>query len=374
MKRIKDPIHSYILLEDPFVKLVDSYRMQRLRFIKQLGTANLVYPGANHTRFEHSIGTYHLAKSFADALHMKNKEEFMAAALLHDAGHGPFSHISDSVAEKRGYSHVERSCSMIEESELRDVIDDIGFDHKRIVDFIRGKGLYGCLLSGSLDVDRLDYLMRDSYYTGANFGYIDVGRLLTGTQVIDNMVVVNENCIPTVESILVFRTLMYSTVYYHHTVRIAGVMLERAIEKEMENGLGLNELTSMDDLSLVAFLRSRENELWKRIERRELYKIAYTIAYGDSYKDIKEIKGEIEDNASEAIVDTIEPPIWREMDVEAAIDKGKKRKRIGEVSTLADALMRAQRDHYRLVVYTPKDKREEVAKIVETVVKHRAMS
>jgi len=367
VKRIKDPIHSYILLEDPFVELVDSYTMQRLRFIKQLGTANLVYPGANHTRFEHSLGTYHLAKSFADVLHMENKDEFMAAALMHDAGHGPFSHISDSVAEKRGHSHVERTCSMIEQSELRDTIDDIGFDHKRIVDLIRGKGQYGCLLSGSLDVDRLDYLMRDSYYTGANFGYIDVGRLLTGTQVVDNTVVVNENCIPTVESVLVFRTLMYSTVYYHHTVRIAGVMLERAIEKEMENGLGLNELTKMDDLSLVAFLRNRENELWKRIERRELYKIAYADRL---YGDIKEIKGEIEDNASEAIVDIIEPPIWREMDVEVAIDEGKKR--IGEVSTLADALMRAQ-EGCRLVVYAPREESNSVAKIVETIVKHRAM-
>lgn len=367
MKRIKDPIHSYILLEDPFVRLVDTPRMQRLRFIKQLGTANIVYPGANHTRFEHSLGTYNLAKSFADVLRMERKSEFMAAALLHDIGHGPFSHISDNVAVARGHDHVEASCRMIGHGELRDLIDDTGMDHRMIVDLIRGEPPYGCLLSGSLDVDRLDYLMRDSYYTGANFGYIDVGRLLTGTKVLDNRPVIDESCIATVESILVFRSLMYTTVYYHHAVRIAGVMLERAIEQEMERGLSLEDLMSMDDVSLIAFLRERDNALWKRIERRDLYKTACTYTYGrdGNMPEVPKIRDEISDALPEAIVDVIEPPIWREMDVEVATVSG--RKKIVEVSTLADSLIRAQIDHYKLVVYAPKEEREEVALAVSRI-------
>ncbi|MDY6985445.1 MAG: HD domain-containing protein [Candidatus Thermoplasmatota archaeon] len=358
MKRIKDPIHSYILLEDPFVKIVDSPYVQRLRYIKQLGTAGLVYPGANHTRFEHSLGTYNLAKSFADALCIKHREEFMAAALLHDVGHGPFSHISDSIAKKRGYNHVEASRTIIENSELRDMLGDIGIDPRRITDTIRGEPPYGCLLSGSLDVDRLDYLMRDSYYTGANFGHIDIGRLLTGTKIFKNKVVVDENCIATVESILVFRSLMYPTVYYHHTVRIAAVMLEKAIEEEMNNDM--RKLMGMDDISLIALLRARKNGLWRRIERRDLYKIAYTFTYDHENRErAEEIQDKVRAISQEAIVDIIEPPIWREMDVEIMTAHGKRR--IGEVSTLANSLMKAQKDHYKLVVYAPKEKREEVA-------------
>lgn len=361
MKRIKDPIHNYILLEDFFVRLVDTQQMQRLRFIKQLGTANLVYPGANHTRFEHSLGTYNLAKSFSEALGIEHREDFMAAALLHDIGHGPFSHVSDSIASKRGLDHIRLTCDMVKKSELHDVLDDAGLNVSRVVELIKGRPPHGCLLSGSIDVDRLDYLMRDSYYTGANFGYIDLGRLFSGASVSRNRIVVDESCIATVESILVFRSLMYPTVYYHHTVRIAGVMLEKAIEEEIEKGsMDIEEMMGMDDVSLVSLLRSEGNRMWGRIESRNLYKTICEFPYqGGPIEQIKDLGDDV-------IVDVIEPPIWREMEVNVLTGRGLRK--IVDVSTLAKSLLSAQRDHYRVAVYAPKERREEVERAMRGII------
>ena len=369
MKRIKDPIHNYILLNDFFLDLLDSPPMQRLRSIKQLGMANLVYPGANHTRFEHSLGTYHLAKLFAKSQDLKKEGEFVTASLLHDIGHCPFSHAYESTIKRYGKSHVDLTCDKIEKSSLKDRIEKNGLDVKEITSIIRGEGSIGCLLSGSIDVDRLDYIMRDSYYTGASFGYIDVGRLLTNLNVKNNKVIVEENCISTVEAILVARALMYQTVYYHHTVSIANAMLRTALEQEIEKGsLKIGELINMDDASLTSFLRKEKNELWGRIEKRNLYKTAfeYREKSGIEQQRMAKRAGEM-DLGKEVIIDVIEPPIWVEMDVDVLTRDGRI-ERIRDISTLAKALLKAQKDYYRVVVYTTKKKRSEVGKMARKLV------
>ena len=367
MKRIKDPIHSYILVEDEYLPLIDSSVMQRLRFVKQLGMASLVYPGANHTRFEHSLGTYHLAKLFNE--HIDLGKEIVVAALLHDIGHGPFSHTSDNVSmriAKKG--HLDHTCRRIESNAISVIIESLGMSVKTVKALIRGRRPCGTLLSGSLDVDRLDYLMRDSYYTGANFGSIDIGRLLTGLKIERNRVIIDEKCVSTVESILTARSLMYPSVYYHHTVRIAGIMMESAIEHEIEEGrLGPEELMDMDDPMLISFMRRAKNKEWERIERRKLYKIAYTLPYRKKNKrSVRVIEEGKHDLGDGIIIDNIAPPIWVEMDLSVEMKDGGI-KRIAEVSSLASILSKAQRDHYRLVIYAPEEKKGEVRKRVKKI-------
>jgi len=313
-KIIRDPIHGDIKLEGLFLDLIEAPEIQRLYNIKQLGFAHLVYPGAHHTRLEHSLGTYHMASKAAEVLNFdKDEKEIIAcAAFLHDIGHGPFSHTLESlIRESLNVDHVDLTEKLIfgehtifEPYEIDyvgsscvfDILDKNSIDKREIVSIIRGKThkkpYLSQILNSSIDVDQLDYLIRDSYYTGVAYGMIDIERFLQTLIIDKNRLAVKKKGIGVVENILMARALMYSSVYFHKTVRIAELMLSKAIEmlinskpfkffKMTDNEL-LNELKRED---------SYQREIVTRIKYRKLFKQAYFISKSNlSKNDINEIK------------------------------------------------------------------------------------
>ncbi|GIR27752.1 MAG: hypothetical protein CM15mP42_07020 [Methanobacteriota archaeon] len=235
MRRVRDSIHDYIDLDSLESSLVDTRPYQRLRWIKQLGSANLVYPGANHTRLEHSIGVSHLAKQMAlqsdvpgDELHLVS-----IAGLLHDLGHSPYSHLADELPF--GKDHVDITQDIIKESQISDIFNDEGIDSREICNLIKGEHRYGSLISGDIDADRLDYLMRDSHYTGVKTG-VDTGRLVTKMSITNGELVIGESGLPVVETFLTSRSVMFPTVYFHPFSRGAELMLARATKAAILSG------------------------------------------------------------------------------------------------------------------------------------------
>jgi len=235
-KIINDPIYGFITVKDPLIyKLIDHPYFQRLRRISQLGLTYLVYPGAYHTRFHHAIGAMHLMGRAIYTLRQKGhditteeEQGVLVAILLHDIGHGPFSHALEHTLIP-GVSHEALSLKIMEElnSEFDGSLTlaiDI-FTNKYPKTFLHQ------LISSQLDMDRLDYLRRDSFYTGVTEGSVNSERLLTMLNVCDDQLVVDSKGIYSVEKFLVARRLMYWQVYMHKTVLSAEFMLVNILKR-----------------------------------------------------------------------------------------------------------------------------------------------
>ena len=230
MSPIRDPIHGYIEISPPIERLLDTRAVQRLRNVKQLGWTYLVYPGANHTRFEHSLGTYYLASRLAQELEGQDRIEIEIAALLHDIGHGPYSHDCEQVIEKytrRGHADVK---FLLEGNEIAPLLEELGISPAAIASHIEGKTRIGQIVNGTLDVDRMDYLVRDAYYTGVSYGMVDVDHLLRNIRFYDDSSVLYHRGLRSAEALLMSRFLMYPSVYNHHVGRITGAMFSSALE------------------------------------------------------------------------------------------------------------------------------------------------
>jgi len=252
-KIVRDPIHGDIKITGCLVDLLETPEVQRLHNIKQLGFAHLVFPGAHHTRFEHSLGSSMIASQLGDILGLKEVDRTLltCAAQLHDIGHGPFSHTLESILLQRfGVDHVDLTEKLIlgkyqvfEENEkifvtsasVHEVLEAHEVSVKEICAIIRGKPskkqYLGQLLNSTIDVDQLDYLMRDAYYTGVAYGLIDLQRLLRTMMIHKGNLAMMRKGVSVVENILMARALMYSSVYFHKTVRIPELMLSRALEE-----------------------------------------------------------------------------------------------------------------------------------------------
>ncbi|MCK4265718.1 MAG: HD domain-containing protein, partial [Thermoplasmata archaeon] len=264
---IHDTVHGSIALDPCASELLGSPEVQRLTGIKQLALAYLVFPGANHTRLEHSIGTYHVACRVAQALGLDADETKLvtSAALLHDLGHGPYSHTLEQVLlDMEGINHMELTrdvivgdSRMVQEVEglnscrrIHSILGDHGVDPETVGKLVcgtyagnekedmfvhNGQGFFNerlyleHLIHGPIDCDQIDYLLRDSHYTGVAHGTIDLARLLHTLTIHNNDLVVKEKGVSAVEGMLVARSLMYSSVYFHKTVRIAEIMLAKTV-------------------------------------------------------------------------------------------------------------------------------------------------
>ena len=223
MNIIKDPVHGYVEVEDFSLALLDSLPLQRLRYIRQLGFSYLVYPGANHTRFEHSLGTMFLADVAARRFGLSEKDRMLvvAAGLLHDIGHGPFSHASEPLMEQflhTTHDDIERIVSQGTGA----LLQEHGLDPADLCSIVKGTHRLSGIIHGDLDVDRMDYLLRDAYYTGAPYGTVDAQRLIRHLiQTPEGGTVLDENGVNAAESLLIARTLMRPSVYFHHVSRRA---------------------------------------------------------------------------------------------------------------------------------------------------------
>ena len=283
MKFIRDSLHGNLQLNEFEVKIIDTPQIQRLRRIKQLGFTFLVYPGANHTRFEHSIGSMYLASRLAYGLKLNDeqREILRVCAILHDAGHGPFSHVSEGVLER---SHEELTSKLIMESDLFDLLSE-KFDPVEIIKLISGEGSLGQIISGDLDVDRMDYLLRDSYYTGVAYGVIDVERLIHNMKLEDNLILKSKG-VQAAESMLLARYFMYPSVYQHHTTRIINSMFRRCLNQLFtEELINPENIYKYDDADLIITARSQEGfigNIIHRLDNRKLFKSVYSLKLDES--------------------------------------------------------------------------------------------
>ncbi|MGC8924064.1 MAG: HD domain-containing protein [Candidatus Micrarchaeia archaeon] len=276
MKQVKDALYNYIRLNDCENSVVNSPYFQRLRYVKQLAMAYLVYPGANHTRFEHSLGVLFLANRYFELLGSERDEEVVLAALLHDIGHGPFSHESEPLLMAHNLSHERLSVEIVSKTEIADILSDAGCSPRRVCNYINGMGK-GTLITGALGIDRIDYLMRDSYYAGTVHGKIDYERLLSTISVKDGRLVIDSKGIEAAEALVVSRFLMFSTVYQHKTVSIASAMLRKAIDLAYEDGaFTIDEFSRMADYECIMRMRQSEKarSIIDAILNRRLYKPA----------------------------------------------------------------------------------------------------
>ncbi|MGM0717153.1 MAG: HD domain-containing protein [Halobacteriota archaeon] len=380
MVTIKDSVHDHIRVEGVAADLLDTPAVQRLRRLRQLGTVGLVYPSANHTRFEHSLGVYHLANSALDELGIggAQAERLRAAAILHDVGHTPFSHnIESIIARWTGRMHDEVD-DLLEEGEIARVLALHDIDPELVADLIAGDGEFGQLVSGELDVDRMDYLVRDAHHTGVPYGTIDTGRLIRELRFVDGELVLDEGNVQTAESLLVARALMNPVVYNHHVARISKAMLRRATERLLEVGEATAEtLRRMDDAALLVALRScpETAAFANRLDTRSLYKRAIWAELRDVPEAIvdadHEARGEYEREVATragvdpdaVIIDAPSRPRMRESTSRVVVN-GEVRT-LGTQSTLVDALRRVQHEQWRLGVYAPEDATDAVGRAAE---------
>ncbi len=381
--RIRDPIHNYIHLDAMGRDLLALPRVQRLRRIAQLGTGSLVYPGANHTRFEHSLGSYHLAGMASQALGLEDvdRKAVQAAALLHDIGHGPFSHTSDPLyRDYLGKTHEDVTVELVEKGAFHDTLRRHGIDSADVTRLVRGKGRLGSLVSGDLDVDRLDYLVRDSHYTGVATG-VDLARLVSDLVLTPDGIALRIGSLAAAEMVLVTRLQMYATVYFHRSLRVAERMIERSFRLALDAGeIQPEELTRMDDVAATMMLRHSKTDAWRimlAVDQRKLYKVALEERL-EEYRDDavvaladdgprqraieQEIAGSLGLNAHEVILDIPEPPSLPEVDAKVLDEHGTLRN-MAEASMLVRSLGLAQRDHWRLRLVVPASRRDEATPV-----------
>jgi HD superfamily phosphohydrolase len=303
-KIVRDPIHGDIKITGILVDLLETPEVQRLHNIKQLGFAHLVFPGAHHTRFEHSLGSFMIASQIADILSLNDMEKKLitCAAQLHDIGHGPFSHTLESILlERFGVDHVDLTVKLIlgdydildakeqqylSAPKVHDVLDKYQVKDKDIVNIIRGhtskKSYLSQLLNSTIDVDQLDYLVRDAYYTGVAYGMIDLQRLVQTIMIHKGNLTIMRKGVNVVENILMARALMYSSVYFHKTVRIPELMLSKALE-DIPDAEPF-EFFRMTDAEIMTSLKSMgrfQQEIVTRLKYRDLFKQAYTVSPQD---------------------------------------------------------------------------------------------
>ena len=375
MTTIKDSVHDHIEVEGVARDLLDTPPVQRLRRVAQLGTAGLVYPSANHTRFEHALGVYYLADRALDHLGIEGQqgERVRAAALLHDVGHGPYSHNVEDIIERHTGRYHDDVANLVGTGSVARTLSDHGLNSDHVASLIAGEGQFGQLVSGELDVDRMDYLVRDAHHTGVPYGAVDHERLLRELRFVDGELVLDEGNVQTAESLLLARALMNPTVYQHPVARIAKTMLRRATERLLDRtAVDAERLGRMDDYDLRVALRECEAtvEDARRLDERDLFKRAVWAemdavpqpVLAAEHDEIREFERDIAAEAGvepESVSLDVPPEPTMAESITRVVVNGEVR-RLGEQSTLVSALRAAQRDQWRLGVYAPAEASERV--------------
>jgi HD superfamily phosphohydrolase len=303
---VRDPLWNNIRLDPLSFELIDTPAFQRLRYVRQLGLAFLVYPGATHSRCEHALGTFHLARRTLtlfeelDDFAAIGRDEcalVRAAALLHDIGHYPFSHALEEIGAMH---HEEVARPLIAEGEVADILRrELGAGApERIIALIRGQSaspLQG-LISGSIDLDKLDYLRRDAFMCGVSYGEIDVDRLINALTIVCDpetgqpRVGMVEKGLSALESLLFAKYQMYRNVYWHHAVRSATAMYKRVVVDALDTGaLDARTLAGFTDEGILHALAGRgTNPLVDALRHRRLHKRAFEAPAADLPPDAGE--------------------------------------------------------------------------------------
>ncbi len=289
---LRDPLWNNIRVDELTLELVDTEVFQRLRYVRQLGWTYLVYPGATHSRFEHALGTYHLSRrtlallcEAEDAISITEDEQTIvrSAALLHDVGHYPFSHALEEIG---ALHHEDVARPLITGGAVASLLSSrLGDDAPaKVFDLIRGRSaspLQG-LISGSLDLDKIEYLKRDAFMCGVPYGEIDVDRLTNSLVIVDDpdsgarSLGVQEKALSALESLLFAKYQMYRNVYWHHAVRSATAMYKRLVEDAVRAGaVDVESLARHTDEGLMHRIEGEKpTPLLAALKERRLYKRA----------------------------------------------------------------------------------------------------
>nr|AAZ32510.1 metal-dependent phosphohydrolase [uncultured euryarchaeote Alv-FOS4] len=316
-KIIHDTVHGNIKFEGATLRILETPEMQRLNGIKQLGLSYLVFPGANHTRLEHSIGVGHVAGKMGEALNLPDIEvtTLRVAGMLHDLGHSPYSHTLEYVLhEKTGWDHMDITTEIIRgnldiitdevegRERLHEILNDAGVDIDMVCRMIKGevrkdasmhidgnqayfgdpKNYMVNIISGSLDADQMDYLLRDAHYTGVAHGMIDIFRILNTLKIKNGELMVDKKGVPALEGMLVARALMYTSVYFHKTNRIGELMLSRAVEElDMDDWLDIYRFNDAELMSVLKEAGGFPHEVAMRLKYRKLFKKAIVMRFDE---------------------------------------------------------------------------------------------
>lgn len=420
---IKDPVHGYIHFTEVEKEVIDSPAFQRLRRIKQLACADLTYPGAIHTRFVHSIGTMHISGLIGNHLMEKGYltedevQKLRLAGLLHDVGHGPFSHVYEEILDKyTGLTHEDVGERIIRETEIGDVLERYGYSKVELSKLavgrlnVKDKMFLNQIIAGHFSSDIMDYLLRDSYFAGVEYGRFDVYRLVESLDLIEGKLAADySGAFGVLESYIISRIEMFNVVYFHRTVRAANVMLARAMDFAHEElGLcplkSLEEFLRLDDYKVMLDLESLKSEtknhlvkaykIYSNLKNRRLFKSTYELILhqrNDFFTNLinkvairKRIESEIGEEANidadYVIIDVPQllsvpvNPVERrrsEILIYKKTAEGKKVQKVREVSPILSALS----EFIDIVrVYTMPEYRDKVEKACEKILGYKPFS
>lgn len=368
-KIIRDPLWGDIPLKGGILDIINSRAFQKLGRIKQTGPAYLVFPGAVHTRLNHSLGVYHLLRKIL--LSLSDKTESMPlsgicslnsaliGALLHDLGHFPYAH---SLKELLPKEHEERAFEIImDDKELQKLIRNAGGDPIAVgliiakdhpLDSIKECSisneeitLYRNLLSGTLDPDKLDYLSRDAFFAGIPYGIQDTEMIINSLSLIDNRIAVKKDSLYLVDQVLFSKYMMYKSLYWNDGVRSATSMIKKAVISACDiNALDLDDIYNLDDAEFFTLLVEKRDRcealsLSERVKNNDILRIKAkgdTERLSDEKKEIKNrakyesnvykiLKGKYPELSEYEVIIDIPEPIHFESDVDVAIENGSSR-------------------------------------------------
>jgi len=375
---IFDPLYTRIEIDPPVSNLLRTPEVIRIAGVKQLGPGYISFPGATHTRKEHCIGVAYLAKTLADELELdaSEKKEVQVAAILHDIAHGPFSHTTEELLEytlekkhdKKEKGHEWRAKDMIlgrkyqlkedkswiaerikggELHELSEVLDNIGVEAERIGSIVVNKGVeeyLGQIINSPIDVDRMDFVLRDAHYTGITHGIHDPHMLLKSIRKLRDYLVYDKGGLSWLEQLLMARLHMYGDVYYAEQKRIAEGMIKRALEYLILDKKALlpQQLQAMTDSEVLDFLKHHDEilDIARRIRYQNLFTIVLEIKYDridqtmfrrleviNKIEKRREIEREIKEKIGMkhpigVIFDMMDPPEFKELEIDVESSDG----------------------------------------------------
>ncbi len=361
---VKDELYGTIEFNEIEGRIIDTKEFQRLRGIKQMSVTNLVYPGANHTRFEHSLGTSHLSSIIAEKLigDKEERERIKLFGLLHDIGHTAFSHEGEDVLKNYLGDHEAVGRKIIEKSEIADILNE-NYGANKIA------GMFGkeMIVEADIGADRMDYLKRDALNTGVAYGVIDMDRLVHTVSIADKELCVREGGMEAAESLLVARFMMFSTVYLHKTVRIATAMLHRAIEGSIEDKtISPEEFIWMGDEVAYWRMAKEGSKYAKGILERRLYKEMAAIPEDKiSREEAKKLEKELSGKFDCDIIFDYPTQFSKTVELKVLKKDGKLAPLV-ELSDLVNSLAEAEKKRRRILVLArEEDKRKHGENIIK---------
>lgn len=433
MKIINDAIHGQFKLEGATEELLATPEINKLSHIKQLGLAHLVFPGAHHTRFEHSMGASHIAGMMAESvgLNKQDKSTLEVAAMLHDVGHGPYSHTLEHIlSERGGMDHMSVTEGIIlgdydvliegeedsidERDSIPDILERNDLDPEEVASLIRGPDASGKerslinwtegmsdfsgedktmahLIHGSVDCDQLDFLLRDSHFTGVKHGVVDLHPLVGSLGSQGGDVVVDQGGLSALEGMLLARGLMYSAVYFHRVTRVTEVMLSRAVERaggSLPDSVDLQRRVDSEIWGALSDAGGFAKDMVTRLKYRKLLKICLSRRMEDLSEEQKQLLVSLSNDSESrraleeelALRSGLEPgyvaidvpsvklllsePRMSQVDVRVAGDDGKTRW-LREITPMADALKNRHVSQEAVYVMTLPGSESKVAEVAE---------